>query len=72
MLNIKIFLITYLKYHETILIFYVEYKNIFDHLLIIICTDKSVLAYKYIMRNQFDKNTVCNDGIIMKKAGKRK
>ena len=27
-------MIKFLKYHETILIFYVEYKNIFDHLLI--------------------------------------
>ena len=27
-------MIQILKYHETILIFYVEYKNIFDHLLI--------------------------------------
>ena len=26
-------MIKFLKYHETILIFYVEYKNIFDHLL---------------------------------------
>ena len=44
-------MIQILKYHETILIFYVEYKNIFDHLLNIsgsFITQNETTAFFYI------------------------
>ena len=42
-------MIQILKYHETILIFYVEYKNIFDHLLTKLSSGISNLYYAFIM-----------------------
>jgi len=37
-------MIQILKYHETILIFYVEYKKIFDHLLKTIIYQRNLLS----------------------------